>query len=205
VTSNYTLNDLENFKQPIINCQSGKDCPFGSTCDTNYICTYGYFLCINNNKKNCLYINSKVYNPINEEYHVEYRDLFQYSKPVLKTCRKDGIEDKSCKTERCEKNEDCISGSCSSNICLINYGIYLCKGTRRDNNMIFYCGKQAQMKCKKDEECFNQRCISSCCENSNSSVRPKLSKSTTWKIVTLVILFSCIVIASVHTIVKNYV
>jgi len=60
-------------------------------------------------------------------------------------------------------DEDCISGKCSFNKCIINnqldHQIYRCSGT--DNNI--KCGKQLGMECNSDEDCYSGICYHNTC------------------------------------------
>ncbi|OUM65876.1 hypothetical protein PIROE2DRAFT_7035 [Piromyces sp. E2] len=170
ILSNYTLSELSSYNQKIVQCQSDSDCPFGSDCTSEKVCVFGYYLC--KNKEKCLYINTDVYDPISEELIVEYRDNVHLLKPILKSCNKEQVEDKICKTDTCQGPGDCLSGSCKDGICISDdVDIRLCKGLKKDDKMTFICGKQAQMSCDDDSECYNNHCVKDYCENQTTNIR----------------------------------
>ncbi|OUM65875.1 hypothetical protein PIROE2DRAFT_7034, partial [Piromyces sp. E2] len=133
------------------------ECPFGSICGSNSVCTYGYFL----------YQSNVV------------------SKPILKTCHEEQAEKEICSTNNCENDNDCYSGKCDDGVCINNTStIYLCKGRIDNTNNVFKCGKQNQMKCVNNNDCYDNLCNSETglCENSdNSTLHRKYNSYKKWK------------------------
>ena len=150
-------------------CTKTEDCPLYSICDLNNKCLYKLFICPENENDPCSFVNTTIYDTVNEEIYFEYSNIKE--KPILKTCSIEQFEKKRCKTKKCLKNEDCFSGQCVSNSCVSNSAIYNCAGSTRDDENII-CGKVNNMKCEKDEECFSHYCNNNICELDR--VNPKI-------------------------------
>ena len=172
-------------KQSPIKCSDAKDCPDDSTCLDGYCLFYNY-LCMENESKKCLMVDENVYNLNNEMYTSKSKTY----KPILKTCDKMHIENKSCTTDKCEINEDCFSGLCYSNTCITDKTIYLCNSVIGLNSTIptVKCKKQAGMKCDNDSECYFNWCNVGFCENLKSDSAEDLGNTV------LIFVISAIVI-----------
>jgi len=88
---------------------------------------------------------------------------------LFKTCDKTQVENKSCTTDKCEKNEDCFSGLCYSNICITDKMIYVCNSvsTGIEEAPKISCVKQEGIKCDNNIEC-NGICEVGFCKNLKS-------------------------------------
>ena len=124
--------------------------------------------------KKCLMVNENVYNLNNEMYTSKPKTY----KPILKTCDKTQVENKSCTTDKCEKNEDCFSGLCHSNMCITDKTIYVCNSvsTGTDEAPTISCKKQGGMKCDNNIEC-NGICNVGFCENLKSGSSKNLGNT----------------------------
>jgi len=194
--SDFVLNDLKTFKHPLIQCTADTDCPFGSKCVSNY-CKYGEFLCSSNNNDKCLYLNSEIYDPVNEVLKVQYRQspLIEM-KPILMSCNMDYFNKNICKTNYCREHNDCISKTCQNGVCIADYNpVYLCQGKNDNSSMEFYCGKQQQMKCENDNECFDGKCESEVCvkftKDPNSN---HFGETMKWKKKFLIVIYILIIL-----------
>ncbi|OUM59725.1 hypothetical protein PIROE2DRAFT_63581 [Piromyces sp. E2] len=167
--SDFTRSHIESIKEVTL-CNSDSDCgPYsycGSSIDEsnviekdtgsvkfvkgikNKYCVYMDFLCPEDEKANCYYVD--------EIYKYSYDSSF---KPIIDTCLKEQVDNGTCKTKKCETNEDCFSGSCYSNTCVTTTPLYKCEQfdlrTMTDVSSRFDCGKIDNMKCKEDDECSN--------------------------------------------------
>jgi len=123
----------------------------------NKYCIYKDFLCPEDENAKCHYID--------EIYKYSYDDDFY---PIINTCLKEQVEEGTCKTKKCESDQDCYSGTCYSNSCITISPIYKCEqfdlSKRRDNqydligrkediNKRFSCSKIDNMKCNNNSEC----------------------------------------------------
>ncbi|ORX76481.1 hypothetical protein BCR32DRAFT_329338 [Anaeromyces robustus] len=146
-------------------CSEGTYCLHEPKVDNDY-CMFGTYLCIDDNQYSCILIDQSKFDLYKEEVKEKYKNTpEEESKPILKTCNKENVDNKTCKTQKCEIDHDCISGSCYSNSCITTKDIYICQELVTNNLLHTYCKKQSQMKCETDEECFSGNCISNYCIN----------------------------------------
>jgi len=181
--TNYTLSILSNIKEDIERCENDNDCSFGKECISVDIdncpsgkvckgCSFTQFLCLENESKPCLFFNSTLYSQGSEEIVYKYKKEItsEEKKPILKTCDKTQVENKKCKTDKCENDNDCLSGSCYSNNCVTGASdIHLCTGTIHEGKSVLHCGKQAQMKCSVNNECYSNNCNEGFCQNNDDA------------------------------------
>jgi len=201
--TNFTLADLRTFKQTLIQCQLDSECPFGSICGSSNVCTYGHFLCTDNDNTKCLYVNSEVYDPINDEILRIYKGQSNViSKPILKTCNEEQAEKEICSTDTCKNGTDCFSGKCKDDMCVDNVDtIYLCKGKIDNTDNVFRCGKHNQMKCVNDHDCYDLHCNSETglCENAdNTTLHNEYNLYKKWKIAGIILVIFCSIILGLY-------
>jgi len=167
-----------------ITCKSDKDCPEYSRCEkatdgTNSICKFGSFLCPKKLKdrfmtgitnENCIFVNTDVWNLDKEEMIKDINSNSLDDKLILKTCPK--YYNKSqikCSTEKCMKDDNCFSGMCQSQKCIVNdkvdHSIYRCTGS---NNKV-KCGKHLGMMCGSDEDCYSSHCTYGHCSTKGTT------------------------------------
>jgi len=173
--TSYTLND---FNKPTeinaIECDSDSDCLSNSCVDG--VCDF-YFLCPENEK--CVSLQSdawKTYDSIDDDNDIHPENY----KPILKSCYKEELHTNflakllspTCSTEKCEKNSDCLFGTCFNSTCITETPIYKCK------SQDLVCKKANYIKCTLNEECYSSHCISGfCIENAYPSLKSNVIKS----------------------------
>ncbi|ORX65030.1 hypothetical protein BCR32DRAFT_272870 [Anaeromyces robustus] len=189
IPTNYTLSYFNNIDMTKMTCQTDKDCPEFSTCGsfkskeskkTLNVCRFGNFLCqekrggyFSQENDNCIYVNTKMWDMDEQEMN---KGFDKKLKPILKTCPNivkskkhddddDDDDDIDCDTEKCTKNEDCISGLCIDDSCRSNINMYRCsgEGDGSDDEEYLKCGKDAGMACEDDEDCFSGACDNNFC------------------------------------------
>lgn len=181
--TNYTIDYLDKLDSSKINCQKDSDCPEYSKCVDNngnstiFTCKFGSFLCPKRIQDtlskgevngNCYFVNTELYDIDKQEIFKDAKEKSP-SKPIIKTCPYIvGKAVRKCKTEKCIKDEDCLSGLCYSNTCVsnVNY-IYRCTGA--DINV--KCGRQTEMSCNSDEECYTGHCAYDYCSTKKAKPR----------------------------------
>jgi len=172
--TNYTLSYLENIDMHQMKCKFDSDCPQYSKCEsvtdgdkTYSVCKFGDFLCpevnggyfkANSNvNESCVYVDATMYD-LDEEV---IREGFSKDiKPILKICGHT-VNFKDCSTEKCNKNSDCFSGTCSNHSCIngenLNYEVYRCS-VNDENQYSMKCRKANGIQCGEDSECFSDIC-----------------------------------------------
>jgi len=170
IPTNYTLSYFQELDRDKMTCNSDKDCPQFSYCETYTInkkeyslCKFGDFLCpetnLNdeNNTSTCSFVNTDIYDLDNHEIRNGFP---KDTKPILKTCEKYDKNNEECYTETCSKDEDCFSGACYKNTCIYIDDIYRCSGTK--DNKYMKCGKFDYVQCNRDKSCYSGICNSHC-------------------------------------------
>ncbi|ORX65029.1 hypothetical protein BCR32DRAFT_272869 [Anaeromyces robustus] len=156
------------------------------------VCRFGNFLCQGNNNyfskdnDNCVYVNTTIWNMDKQEMN---KGFDKKLKPILKTCPNPTINNDNknynyfsnnnnkkkksgtsttedyCFTEKCTKDEDCISGLCYNGSCRTNFIIYRCSGESSDDNDEYLkCGKDISVVCESNEDCFTGYCSKHICQ-----------------------------------------
>eukprot|EP00833_Pecoramyces_ruminatium_P011329 jgi/Orpsp1_1/1185361/evm.model.c7180000093418.1 len=145
--TNITKTFLENYNEEVkIKCNNTEDCPFGLLCDPEYNhCFASGLLCNDAENINCLFL----------EYE-KTKDK-ETSKIIIESCENNNT---NCKTEKCNNNEDCYSGLCSSHKCIFKNPIYVCSHTESENLNSLLCQKYNNMKCSDSNECDSSYCNS---------------------------------------------
>jgi len=152
-------------------CNSDEECPSFSYCTEgpeDRYCKYESFICPEDENAYCHYVNSTIWDEKHED--VNYEDLKDIifrreSKPIMKTCTEEQVDEKKCKTKKCLNNEDCFSGVCYSNTCITNQLMYMCESSYEENDLyLLNCRKRINMKCDSDEECISSDCDHGYCK-----------------------------------------
>jgi len=117
-------------------------------------------LCSENENKNCVYLNETLWDIEKEEAYPNYN---VEEIPIVKTCTKEQIEKKECKTNTCQSDSDCLSNSCYLNSCAVTDVIYICNDILNNNGTSFECYKFNNMKCSLDNECSSIYCDGGYC------------------------------------------
>ena len=81
----------------------------------------------------------------------------------MKTCTKEQVDSRDCKTEKCKVNKDCLSGQCYKNTCVTESTMYFCSPTSGDFRYRLGCKKRNHMKCDTDDECASDICENGYC------------------------------------------
>jgi len=125
---------------------------------TQQVCRFENFLCLDGDTEPCFYINTTIWSIFSQEVKSEYRTKLY--KPILKTCpsRRKRKSKTYCKTDKCDNDSDCLSGKCSNNICLFDESedgkvIYFCSGEEEKEFM--RCGKNGGMMVNDSDECYS--------------------------------------------------
>ncbi len=88
-------------------------------------------------------------------------------KPIMKTCTKEQVDTKNCKTKKCEGNNDCLSGQCYKNTCITENTMYRCSPTFEQYRYRLGCKKRNHMKCDTEDECASDICDNGYCKKIN--------------------------------------
>jgi len=168
--TNYNLNS---FKEPTeinsVKCESNSDC-FSNSCVDGY-CKF-YFLCPENEKENCVSLQSDAWKTYDSS---EENDIHPETyRPIIRSCYKEELHTNflakilapNCDTEKCEKDNDCLFGTCYNSTCITETPIYKCSS----EDLI--CKKANFIKCSFNDECNSGHCISGfCIENPYSNIK----------------------------------
>jgi len=121
-------------------------------------------LCFENKESKCSFLNTTLWKDRDEVLSNPFSTT--PTKPIIKSCPVELIENKRCQTDLCDKDEDCFSGSCISQYCASKETVYLCNGTDETETKPVQCGKYHHMKCKNDDECVSPfKCKDGYCES----------------------------------------
>ncbi|OUM61767.1 hypothetical protein PIROE2DRAFT_62287 [Piromyces sp. E2] len=166
----FNINDFsESSKINAVKCESDNDCLSNSCVDG--VCDF-FFLCPENEKENCISLQSdawKTYD-ITEDNDVHPEKY----KPIIRSCYKEELHTNflakllspTCETEKCEKDNDCLFGSCYNSTCITETPIYKC----RSKDLL--CKKANFIKCSADNQCNSGHCISGfCLENEYPTIQ----------------------------------
>ena len=141
--TNYTLSTFRNAN---FNCSSLEEC--------NFLTIW----CKDDVNDKCININMDYYDSYNEK--LLNKELKTEPKPILTTCNIESVDNRKCKTPKCQQNNDCFSGLCYKNKCVVNKDIYYCENSMNH----IYCQKLNYMSCKEDNECLSSICINETCQ-----------------------------------------
>eukprot|EP00833_Pecoramyces_ruminatium_P001227 jgi/Orpsp1_1/1175259/evm.model.c7180000053183.1 len=171
--------NLSSFKEPTeinsVKCESDSDC-FSNSC-VEGLCKF-YFLCPENEEENCVSVTTEAWKTYDSR---EENDVHPENyKPILRSCYKEELHTNilakilapNCDTVMCEKDNDCLFGTCYNSTCITETPIYKC------NSEDLVCKKANFIKCTYDDECYSEHCISGfCIENPYPSIKSGVIRS----------------------------
>jgi len=144
----YTRADFSDYKP--IKCKTDEECPEYSKCikDTYGVksCRYKSLICKEDEK--CVFVSGDI----------KGKSMY--------TCQKEAIDQKKCKTYKCETDNDCFSGLCYKNNCASPEIYYTC--TSNPLNEVS-CNKVDGMLCTSDDEC-DGKCKNNICRTEKNSL-----------------------------------
>lgn len=184
----YTLDVVKELK--LITCKSDKDCNKGyqtnclipegkkeGHCITTLYCHGNNDKCVfevveeenendskDKDKKSPVVVTYEHVNTIQNEEEIQEPTL------ILESCNKEEASLKNCFTRKCEKNEQCFSGTCENNVCITDEKkpLYICSNDKNifeglsDNNNFkidsLTCKLAEEEICKESADCVTGNC-----------------------------------------------
>ncbi|KAG4107267.1 hypothetical protein H8356DRAFT_974469 [Neocallimastix lanati (nom. inval.)] len=167
ILTNYTRQDLLQIKREY-KCSNSSECPFGSYCHPDNYCIFE-FICPDAENEYCMSLNITMWRA-NDEVVVDEYSKKMY-RPILKTCSYNNIGKNgfskifaSCYTEKCTENNECYSGICEYETCILGYKTNYRCGNQEDIASGIKCALNNQMPCSNNSECYSKYCNKGVCK-----------------------------------------